>query len=229
MESPTPQVMENNLEDSLKGLQERRELQAAKEYGIQQYRPSRQRGFDLIHTSLQLRFDYQNRQVSGKAQLSIKPYFYDQEVLILDAKDFEIHHVWMEDDKDTLALAFNYNKEKLKVFLPEVFTKEDTLNIGIEYTAMSEREPDPADRTIPDTKGLYFINSDGLESNKPVQIWTQGETENSSKWFPTIDSPNERQTHDIQLRVNQEYLSLSNGELISQTRHDDGSRTDHWR
>ncbi|MEX2512335.1 MAG: M1 family metallopeptidase [Cyclobacteriaceae bacterium] len=228
-EKPSPNVMENIMEDSLSVLLKRKELLAEKEYGIQQYRTSRQRDFDLIHTSLQLQFDYENRQVSGKAQLSIKPYFYDQEQLILDARDFEIHQVWMEENNDTLPLAFNYNQEKLKVFLPGVFTKEDTLKIGIEYTAMPEEGADPVSGATSDTKGLYFINSDGLESNKPVQIWTQGETENSSKWFPTIDSPNERQTHDIQLRINQDYLSLSNGELIHQTSHEDGTRTDHWR
>ena len=28
------------------------------------------------------------------------------------------------------------------------------------------------------------------------QIWTQGETESSSAWFPTIDTPNQKTTSD---------------------------------
>ena len=34
--------------------------------------------------------------------------------------------------------------------------------------------------------GLYFINADKSEPLKPQQIWTQGETESNSVWFPTI-------------------------------------------
>jgi aminopeptidase N len=45
---------------------------------------------------------------------------------------------------------------------------------------------------INDAKGLYFINPDGTEKDKPTKIWTQGETESSSCWFPTIDKRNKK-------------------------------------
>ena len=41
---------------------------------------------------------------------------------------------------------------------------------------------------INDAKGLYFINAQGKDADKPTQIWTQGETESSSCWFPSHDN-----------------------------------------
>jgi aminopeptidase N len=65
------------------------------------------------------------------------------------------------------------------------------------------------------TKGLYFINHDGQDSLKPIQIWTQGETESSSCWFPTIDKPNQKTTQEIYITRLKKYKSLSNGVLVS--------------
>ena len=60
------------------------------------------------------------------------------------------------------------------------------------------------------------------------QVWTQGETEANSCWFPTIDSPNERMTQDIYITVDNKYLTLSNGLLKESINHGDTLRTDHW-
>ncbi|MFC4871301.1 M1 family aminopeptidase [Negadavirga shengliensis] len=203
-------------------------LRRYKEALIKEYRSSRERNFDLLHTSLDLRFDYGNQFVLGKAMLKLKPYFYEQELLVLDAKDFDIHEVWLEDQKESVPLAFNYDQKQIKIFLPNAFTREDSLEIGVRYTAKPEEGKREGSRALTDTKGLYFINPDGSDPHKPVQIWTQGETEHSSKWFPTIDSPNERQTQEIKLTVDERFLTLSNGQLINKTLNEDGTRTDHW-
>lgn len=200
-----------------------------KEMGIREYQPSRTRDFDLIHTALKLEFDYTGRRVLGQAVLEVIPFFYNQEVLILDAKDFEVHDTWLAEDRDTVRLAFEYDQKKLGLLLPKIYGRKDTLHIGVNYTANPGVGTGPGSTAISDTKGLYFINPLGGKPNKPIQIWTQGETTHNSKWFPTIDSPNERHTHDIELKVDQKYRTLSNGELINQTYHKDGDRTDHWR
>ncbi|MDX5435960.1 MAG: M1 family metallopeptidase, partial [Pontibacter sp.] len=78
-------------------------------------------------------------------------------------------------------------------------------------------------------KGLYFINPLGEEQNKPQQIWTQGETEASSAWFPTIDAPNERMTQDIYITVDPKFTTLSNGVLMYSRQNADGTKTDYWK
>lgn len=192
------------------------------------YQGSRERKFDLLHTSLDLRFDYERQWVLGRALLDIKPYFYPQEQLELDAKDFDIHDVWLQDGQENRPLAFSYNQRIATIHLPGTYTSQDTLKIGISYTAKTLENSGKGSAAITDNKGLYFINPEKKEG-KPVQIWTQGETEHNSKWFPTIDSPNERATHDIRLTVEEKYMTISNGVLASQENHADGTRTDHWK
>ncbi|WP_240731366.1 M1 family metallopeptidase [Hymenobacter radiodurans] len=82
---------------------------------------------------------------------------------------------------------------------------------------------------ISEAKGLYFINPDSTVAGKPVQIWTQGETEGSSVWFPTIDRPNQKTTSEISLTVPSKYVTLSNGALVSQKPAGAGLRTDTWK
>jgi aminopeptidase N len=82
---------------------------------------------------------------------------------------------------------------------------------------------------ISDAKGLYFINPKGEDKDKPTQIWTQGETEATSVWCPTIDKPNQKTTDEIYMTVPAKYVTLSNGKLVSQKKNADGTRTDYWK
>jgi len=58
---------------------------------------------------------------------------------------------------------------------------------------------------ITERKGLYFINPKGEDKDKPTQIWTQGETEANSVWFPTSTKPNQknngRNNHDRACKI----------------------------
>ncbi|UOQ82369.1 M1 family metallopeptidase [Hymenobacter sp. 5414T-23] len=99
----------------------------------------------------------------------------------------------------------------------------------IEYTAKPDELKAKGSQAITDAKGLYFINPDSSVAGKPRQIWTQGETESSSAWFPTIDKPNQKTTAEISMTVPARYVTLSNGRLDSQKPNNDGTRTDTWK
>jgi len=62
-----------------------------------------------------------------------------------------------------------------------------------------------------------------------MQIWTQGETEWNSRWFPTIDKPNERCTQEMILTVDDRFNTLSNGLMTSSNKNTDGTRTDTYK
>ncbi|UCS93702.1 M1 family metallopeptidase [Echinicola marina] len=198
-----------------------------KEIALSNFRASRERKFDLLHTSLDLKFDWEKQLVNGQALLQLKPYFYSQKILELDAKNFDIHELSLVYAASEQPLGMRYNGQVLKVYLPHEFSANDTVRLKINYTAHPNKNSGEGSEAIKDNKGLYFINPEGKEG-KPKQIWTQGETEHNSKWFPTIDTPNERATHDIKLTVEERYTTISNGELINQTLNADGTRTDHW-
>lgn len=224
-EPKTEQLPDDSLEEL---SSEREKLIPLLEYKISDYQSSRRRDFDLLHTSLELSFDYQNEWVNGIAQLELKPYFFSQNTLILDAKDFDIHSFALVKGNESQDLNFRYDGKKVTAYLPKYFSANDTLKVRIKYTAKPNENAGEGSQAITDTKGLYFINAKGEDPNKPIQIWTQGETEHNSKWFPTIDAPNERATQDIKLTVDAKYRTISNGLLKSSKMNEDGSRTDHW-
>lgn len=189
------------------------------------YRASAKRTFDLLHTRLDVSFDWEKEQLIGKADLTLVPLFYDQTQLELDAKGFEIKSVSAQKSE----LKYQYDGEKLMVDLGRTYTKRDTLNISISYIAKPNEGPVGGSAAITSDKGLYFINASGTNPLLPQQIWTQGETESSSRWFPTIDKPNERCTQEISITVADKFTTLSNGTRISSVKKDGGLRTDTWK
>lgn len=201
---------------------------SALENKISAYKGSDTRHFDLLHTALDLSFDYQKEWVNGVAVLTLKPYFYPQKELVLDAQDFDIHGFSLIEKRKETELNFRYDGQKVTAYLPQTYSAKDTISVRIKYTAKPNENPELGSAAITDTKGLYFINPRGEDPNKPTLIWTQGETEHNSKWFPTIDSPNERMTQEIRMTVDKKYRTISNGELKSSKENADGTRTDHW-
>ncbi len=193
------------------------------------YRAAKTRTFDLIHTSLDVQFDWENQQLKGKAKLTLTPYFYATDQLVLDAKGFDLLSVGLMKNEQIKPLKYDYDKQQMVIKLDKEYAKTDTLTIWVEYVAKPEELEGEGSAAITDAKGLYFINHLGEEEGKPKQIWTQGETESSSCWFPTIDSPNENMTQDIKMTVDSRYITLSNGLMLSSRPNGDGTRTDHWR
>src|SRR5688572_20183057 len=57
------------------------------------YRASNKRINDLLHTKLEVNFNWEKQQLNGKATLSFKPYFYPTDSLTLDAKGFDIREI----------------------------------------------------------------------------------------------------------------------------------------
>jgi len=210
--------------DRLKTL----ELIDQKEKEISNYKASATRNFDLIHTDLELDFDYQNQTVLGKAILTIKPYFKSQKEITLDAKDFEVGKIFFVEKADSTSLAYFYDGQQLRIFLPKEVSREDTFDLAMAYTAFPEKNSGNGSQAITDTKGLYFIDPGNNDPLKQTMIWTQGETSHNSKWFPTIDHPNERMTQLFKLTVPDSMISVGNGELVNKKDLGNGFHMDYW-
>ncbi len=190
---------------------------------------------DLIHTKVEISFDWAKKRANGKATLTMRPWFYATDQVTLDAKNFDIHSVTFADEKpaqkgEGQALKYDYNNEQITIQLGKTFTRKDEFKIAITYTAKpDEREAFGGSAAITSDKGLYFINADGATKDKPMQIWTQGETESNSFWMPTVDKPNERCTQEMYITVEDKYKTLSNGLMLSSKKNADGTRTDYWK
>ncbi|GIV33495.1 MAG: hypothetical protein KatS3mg031_1030 [Chitinophagales bacterium] len=210
-------------------IQKMQELNPVEVKSESAYQASAPRIHDLLHTRLEVSFDVQNRRLNGVAELTATPYARQVRFLELDAKGFDIHKVEKLIPEQVPDLPFEYDSLKLTIDLQNLYAPGDTYTIRIIYTAKPDELPRGGSIAITGDKGLYFINPSGTDKSKPFQIWTQGETESSSCWFPTIDKPNERMTHDLLITVADTLVTLSNGLLAGSTHHADGSRTDHWK
>jgi aminopeptidase N len=194
------------------------------------YRASATKINDLVHTKLDVRFDYAKRYLYGKEWVTLKPHGYPTDSLRLDAKGMDIKAVALMSGEKQQLLKYDYaDGMNLHINLGKTFKPGEEYTIYLEYTAKPDELKVKGSAAITDAKGLYFINPDSAVAGKPVQVWTQGETEGSSAWFPTIDRPNQKTTEEISMTVPAKYVTLSNGRMVSSTPAGPGLRTDVWK
>jgi len=194
------------------------------------YQASATRLSDILHTKLDIRFDWTKQYLYGKATLTVKPYFYPTSTLELDARGMEIKEVALVTAAAKTPLEYKYENDLITIKLNKEYKNTEQYTVLIEYVSKpNELKKSGGSAAIKDDKGLYFINPEGKEKEKPRQIWTQGETQSNSVWFPTIDRPNERMTQEIYITVNKKFVTLSNGELVFSTDNGDSTRTDYWK
>ncbi|PTR00885.1 aminopeptidase N [Mucilaginibacter yixingensis] len=185
---------------------------------------------DLVNTKLAVSFDYKKCYLYGKEWVTLKPHFYPTDSLRLDAKGMDIKTIAVVQNGKNIPLKYAYEDSlSLNIKLNKTYLNNESYTIYIDYTSKPNQLKTKGSAAITDDKGLYFINPDGKDPNKPIQIWTQGESESSSAWFPTIDKPNQKTTEEIAMTVPAKYVTLSNGKLISQQPNANGTRTDTWK
>lgn len=192
------------------------------------YRATHTKKTELKHTKLRVNFDFEKEQMNGEAWITASPFFYESNEVVLDAKGMLIHEVSLDKNGSKSALKYDYKDDQIKISLDKVYSKNQDYTLYFKYTARPNEVKQKGSAAINDAKGLYFINPRGTEADKPTQIWTQGETESSSCWFPTIDKPNQKTTQEIYMTVPDKFVTLSNGLLKSSTKEANGQRTDHW-
>ena len=184
---------------------------------------------DLVHTKLNVKFDYDKSYMYGNAWITLKPHFYPTDSLALDAKGMELKQIAIMKGNLKNNLKYEYDGMIIRIKLDKTYKGGENYIIFIDYTAKPNEYTGKGSAAITDAKGLYFINPKGEEKNKPTQIWTQGETEATSVWCPTIDKPNQKTTQEISMTVPNKFVTLSNGKLSVQKKNADGTRTDTWK
>jgi aminopeptidase N len=189
------------------------------------YHASATKSWELIHTQIDISFNLSDRSAEATASLKLHPYFYPIRQVVLDAKSMKILAVETQDEQ---ALNYDYDGQQLKITLPHVFQRDDTLQLRIQYIALPYAGKTGGGKAITEDRGLYFINTDHFEARQPIQIWTQGETEANSHWFPTFDKPNFRSSFQITMHVPDSFSTLSNGILTSSVKEKDHQRADTW-
>jgi aminopeptidase N len=192
-----------------------------------EYKGSYTKTFDILKTDLDIVPVFENSTVEGIANILITPYSRSQQTLILDTKGMRIISVECAQKQKTYTPKFKYTDYKLDISFSETINVRDTILVTIKYVA----EPylwNEKGLPVPKERGLCFI--DPLDKNpyKYTQLWTQGETEYNSTWFPTIEAMDEKFMQSIKITVDNKFKTLSNGLLVKSIILDNGKRTDYW-
>lgn len=171
---------------------------------------------DIVHMDLAVSFNWEEHTCMGKATLRIKPYAYPTDSIVLDAHNMTFQKVRILDrEGDEIQNLVDYNKKVFRLKLERLIQPDEEVKLEMDYVAHPDEAENKNGRAIRDDKGLYFINTDKREAYQPMQLWTQGETESNSNWFPTIDHPHEKFTSSLQITAPSEMTILSNGKLIN--------------
>ncbi len=192
-------------------------------------KPTPTRIVELTHTVLDLEVDWSRKVISGKAELTLRPYFYPTDSVLIDAKNLQIDTIVVSSGSLNIPFVSMYDGNRLRLKFDKKFHSGDTLQVEIEYSAYTDGPYLMDSVPTKDEKGLYWINHDKSISYLPRQLWTQGETSYNSRWFPTIDHPNERCTQEVYLTVDSGYSTLSNGLLVYSMDLEKGKRKDYWK
>ncbi len=163
------------------------------------------------HIFLDLTLDIPNQSFAGTCTIRLNPVRDGIASLDLDAVNLAIESVQV----DRMAQAFDYNGEQLHVHLGQPTQAGKPISIAIAYGVEKPQ------------RGLYFVAPNPDYPNKPTQVWTQGEDEDSRFWFPCFDYPGQLATSEVRVQVPKQFLAISNGELID-TKVDGDRKIYHW-
>ncbi|MDZ7951915.1 M1 family metallopeptidase [Nostoc sp. DedQUE09] len=163
------------------------------------------------HIFLDLSLDIPKQSYQGSCSIRLLPIRNGIDRLTLDAVNLNIESVQV----DEVPQNFDYDGEQLSIQLSQATQIGQRLLIAIAYSVAKPQ------------RGIYFIQPDKHYPNKPTQVWTQGEDEDSRFWFPCFDYPGQLSTSEIRVRVPNPLVAISNGELID-TIEDGDYKVYHW-
>ncbi len=163
------------------------------------------------HIFLDLTLDIPNQSYRGICLTRLNPIRDGIDRLTLDAVNLTIQSVKIADIEQT----FDYDGEQLHIRLKQPTKIGEVIELAIAYQVEKPQ------------RGIYFVAPDHYYPDKPTQVWTQGEDEDSRFWFPCFDYPGQLATSEIRVNVPGSLMAISNGELIGTETNGD-RKTYHW-
>ncbi len=171
----------------------------------------RDRVVDVKHIKVHIKVDVPGKSIAGVATHTVAPLNDGLRWVEFDAVEMAIESVTVA----RAAAAFEYDGARLRVDLGGARKRGQDVSIAIAYRATPRL-------------GLYFIAPDEAYPDKPLQVWSQCQDEDTRYWIPCYDYPNEKQTTEMIATVPGDWYALSNGRLLQDKKNRDGTRTLHW-
>jgi aminopeptidase N len=173
---------------------------------------ARSRDYDLQHSRIALRFDLDQKKVIGDVTHTLTVLRDSTSKIVFDSAGLTIQSLTVNKS----SAKFETKDDKLIIPLATPAHAGEKFDVTIRY----EGKP---------TKGLYFILPDKDYPDRPKQVWSQGESEDTRYYLPTYDYPNDRLTTETILTVPASWITVANGKLINVVDAANGMKTWTWR
>jgi aminopeptidase N len=174
---------------------------------------ARTRKYQLQNAKIELQFDLDQRKASGQVTHTLTALVNGLEELDFDSVDLAISSVRVNGQD----AHFSTDPTALHVELPSPSKAGESYEVKIAYEVTRPK------------KGLYFVAPDASYPTQPKEIWTQGEAEETRYYVPIYDYPNDRTTTEMVLTVPRDWVTVSNGKLVSVADASGGMKTWTWR
>jgi aminopeptidase N len=173
---------------------------------------ARSRDYHLQNARIALRFDLERRKVMGEVTHTLTVLRDQLSRLAFDSVDLTI-----------LGAAVNGKSAKFETTATQLLVSLDhPAKIGERFEVHIRYEGRPR-------RGLYFVLPDKNYPDRPMEVWTQGEAEDTRYYIPIYDYPNDRTATEMIVTVPRDWVTLSNGRLLSVEDVTGGMKTWHWR
>lgn len=167
-----------------------------------------------VHLDIDLSVDLDRQAISGVVTSTVEARRAGPRTLALNAVDLAVEAV---EDADGHSLSWSYDGDVLRATWAEPFSSDEARRLAVRYEV---------ERPV---TGLFFSGPGQDYPDAPWFAATDHETERARHWLPCVDHPSVRPRLDFRLRAASRFTILANGEEVSETVHEDGTTTVHWR
>ncbi len=170
------------------------------------------RSYDMKHYIIDIYVNLQDKYVEGKVTHKLLILANKADSILLNSKDTDILSVAVNGEKIN---TFEKTPDFLTINFGKYYTYGQEISVSIDYIATPKL-------------GCYFVQPDSAYPRKHFQAWTQGEQMDNQHWVPIYDYPNDKATFECIITVDNPFVAVSNGALISESKLN-GKRRFHWK
>jgi aminopeptidase N len=174
------------------------------------YHSDRERNYDLIHYKAELSFDFEKKQVFGKATIRLTP-LRRIEKFAFDAIHLNVKSVAVAEGSN--GVSFQATDDSLIITLPQAKNPTDTFSVVVQYEGTPK-------------SGMYFRHNP--DNPQLFYVTTYGENGLLANWLPIYNDVNDKFSTEMLVTVPSPYVVISNGKLIETLTKPDGQKTFHW-
>jgi aminopeptidase N len=149
---------------------------------------------DVLHYGIELDLDPSARTFEGRTRVEFRA----REALHALELELDGLAVRSVHDGEGRALSFRHRGARLAIELAEPLAKEAQGEVHVAYGGAPHA-------------GLWFSGDDG--NGGASQVFTQGQAEDSSAWFPCYDHPSDRATSSVSASVPAAWATVGAGVL----------------